>query len=357
MGLINKIKTTLKKATAASLIVLVVLLATRLDLMTANAAALTVLSDTLSNATVSTASNHSIRFTTPTGISGSATIVVTLPGSFNASAVSFTDVDILDGASNLPVAATPTGATWGFATTSATSFTFTNGSTVIAPGQVVTINIGTNATLGATGVNRIINDSATGTRPISIVAGADNGTTTVVLLSNSAVAVSATVNQSIAFSISSNSISFGSLSSSAAQYANSTTGSASDTVAHTLAVSTNGSTGYTLTVQGGTLTSLQNSADTIAAIGASPAVSSPGTNQFGIYATKSGGVNGTIATPYATASSFGYNATATTSATFASGTTVTATETYALHYLANITAETAAATYSTSLIYVATANY
>lgn len=357
MGLINKIKTTIRKATAVSLILLVVLLATRLDLMTVHAASLSVLSDTLSNATVSTASNHNIKFTTTSGIAGSATIVVTLPGSFNASSISFTDVDILDGASNLPVAATPSGATWGFATTSSTSFTFTNGSSAITAGHVVTINIGTNATLGATGTHQIVNDSATGTRSIGIVAGADNGTTTVFLLSNSAVAVSATVNQSISFSISSNSISFGTLSSSAAQYASSTTGSASDTVAHTLAVATNGSTGYTVTVQGATLTSQQNSSDTIAAIGASPAASSAGTDQFGIYATKSGGVNGTIATPYATASSFGYNATATTSATFASGSTPTATETYSLHYIANILATKPAGTYSTSLVYVATANY
>ena len=358
MGLINKIKTTAKKVTALSLIVLVVLLATRLDLMTAHAAALTAISDTLSNASVSTASNHTIVFTSPSGVASGGTITITLPGSFNASAVSFTDVDILDGASNLPVAATPSGSTWGFATTSATSMTFTNGTTVISPGHVITIKIGTNATLGATGVNQIINDSSTGTKSISIAGSfGDTGTATVVLVSNSTVAVSATVSQSIAFSISSNAISFGTLSSSAPQYANTSTGSASDTVAHTLAVSTNGSTGYTITVQGSTLTSLQNSADTIAAIGASPAVSSPGTDQFGIYATKSGGVNGTIATPYATASSFGYNATATTSATFASGTTPTATETYSLHYLANIIATRSAGTYSTSLVYVATANF
>ncbi len=357
MGLINTIKRITKKATAVSLIIFFLLLSTRLDLMTVHAASLSILSDTLSNATVSTASNHTIRFTTPTGITSGQTIVVTLPGSFNASSISFSDVDIFDDASNLPVAATPSGATWGFATTSATSFTFTNGTTSIAAGHVVTLNIGTNATLGGTGTHQIINDSATGTRPISIVAGADTGTTTVFLLSNSAVAVSATVNQSISFSISSNTISFGTLSSSAAQYANTSTGSSGDTVAHTLAVSTNGSTGYTVTVQGATLTSQQNSADTIAAIGASPTTSSPGSDQFGIYATKSGGVNGTIASPFATPSSFGYNATATTSATFASGSSATQTETYSLHYIANILATKPAGTYSTSLVYVGTANY
>lgn len=354
MSLIKK----LKKAVSLALIILFVLVSTRLDLMTAHAAALTSISDTLSNATVSTASNHTIVFTTPTGVGSGGTITITFPGSFNANSIAYTDVDILNGASNLPVAATPSGATWGFATTSATSMTFTNGTTVVAPGQVITIKIGTNATLGGTGVNQITNDTATGTKAITIAGTfGDTGTTTVFLVSNSAVAVSATVSQSIAFSISSNTINFGTLSSSAPQYANTSTGSGSDTVAHTLAVSTNGSTGYTVTVQGATLTSLQHPSDFIAAIGASPATSSAGSDQFGIYATKSGGVNGTIATPFATASSFGYNATATTSAIFASGTTPTATETYSLHYLANISATRPAGTYTTSLVYVATANF
>jgi hypothetical protein len=68
-------------------------------------------------------------------------------------------------------------------------------------------------------------------------------------------------------------------------------------------------------------------------------------------------VNGTINTPYATASSFGYTATATTSDIFASGSSSTATETYSLHYLANIAALTEAGTYSANLVYVGTSNF
>jgi hypothetical protein len=187
----------------------------------------------------------------------------------------------------------------------------------------------------------------------------DSGTTTVQIISNDTVQISATVLQTISFSISSNSINFGNLSAGSAKFASSTNtaGDAADTVAHSLAVSTNAPSGYSITVQGQTLTNQNNTAHTITPIGASPATSSAGSEQFGIYATKSGGVNGTIATPYATPSSFGYNATATTSATFASGTTPTGTETYSLHYLANITTTTEAGTYTASLIYVGTANF
>jgi hypothetical protein len=179
------------------------------------------------------------------------------------------------------------------------------------------------------------------------------------MLTDDAVQVNAVVPQTLTFSISSNSINFGNLSAVSAKFASSTNpaGDAADTVAHTLAIGTNAPSGYTITVQGQTLTSQQNAANTINAIGGTPAVSNPTTEQFGIYATKSGGVNGTIATAYATASSFGYNATATTSATFASGTSSTNTETYSLHYLANIAALTEAGTYSASLIYVGTSNF
>ena len=326
---------------------------------TAEAAALTTLSDTLSTAKISTLANHDISFVTPTGVASGGTIILTFPGSFSVAAgLTFTDIDVLDNGANVTLAAAPSVATWGAVRTSGTVITLTNGTTAVTAGHTIRIKIGTNATNQSTGVNQITNDTTTGTKAIAVSGTfGDTGSISVQLITDDTVAISATVAQSISFSISSNTIAFGTLDSAAARFANTSTGSASDVVAHTLAVSTNAPSGYTVTVQGGTLTSQQNSSNTITAIGASPAASSVGTAQFGIYATKSGGVNGTIATPYATASSFGYNATATTSATLASGTTPTATETYSLHYLANIAATTAAGTYATSLNYVATANF
>jgi hypothetical protein len=327
----------------------------------ANAAAITAASDTLSTVKINTASNHDISFVTPTGVASGQTIILTFQSDFSVNAsLDFTDIDVLDDATNVTLAAAPSGATWGAVRTSATVITLTNGTTAVTAGSVVRIKIGTNATNQSTGVRQITNTTTTGTKTVTVSGTfTDTGTISVQIVTDDTVAVTATVSQAITFSISTTTIAFGNLDSAAARYASSTGtgGSATDVAAHTLAVSTNGPTGYTITVRGATLTSAQNSANTITAIGASPATSAVGTEQFGIYATKSGGVNGTIATPYATASSFGYDAASTTATTFASGSSATAAETYSLHYLANIAAVTEAGSYSTTLNYVATANF
>ena len=52
--------------------------------VTATAASLTAVSDTLSSSKISTASSHTIKFTTPTGTSAAgATIIITFPSDFN----------------------------------------------------------------------------------------------------------------------------------------------------------------------------------------------------------------------------------------------------------------------------------
>ena len=90
----------------------------------------------------------------------------------------------------------------------------------------------------------------------------------------------------------------------------------------------------------------------------SPAASStPGTEQFGIRATVAGGTGATIDPTFAAATSYGYDATATTSALFASGTGSTNTSTYSLRYVANIAALTEAGTYVANMVYVTTANF
>ena len=330
-------------------------------------AALTGVSDTLSSAKVSTVSNHTIIFTTPSGIGAGSTTVLNFVNAGSDFGIpttfSYTDVDINDngpyiGSSTL--AAAPAGATWGVVRTSSTTITITNGTTPVTAGHTIYIRLGTNATNQSTGVNQIINATTTGSKTIGISGTMwDTGTSTVNIINNDTVVISAVVPQALTFSISSNAINFGNLGSGAPRYASSTAlGDSSDaTSSHNLQISTNAPSGYTITVQGQTLTSQQNPANTINAIGVTPATSAIGTEQFGIYATKSGGVNGTIDATFATVSSFGYDATATTSATFATGATPTNTETYLLHYIANIAALTEAGTYSASLIYVGTANF
>jgi hypothetical protein len=340
------------------------LLVSSLGFVTAFAASLSNMSDSLSSVKINTPSNHTLIFTTPTGIGSGSTTVITFQSDFAMDALlDFNDVDINIGGPYLgttTIAAAPSGATIGVVRTSSTTLTITNGTTIIPAASTVYVRIGTNAIFGSTGTHRITNTTTNGNKTIAVAGNmSDNGTTTVTILTDDSVVVSAVVPQSLSFSISSNSINFGDLNSASAKYASSTnsTGSTVDTTAHTLTVSTNAPSGYTITLQGQTLTSQQNIANTINAIGASPTTSATGTEQFGIYATKVGGVNGTIATPYATASSFGFTSTATTSATFASGSSSTGPEVYSLHYLANIAALTEAGTYSANLVYVGTANF
>lgn len=340
-------------------------LITTLGVSTAFAAALTSMSDTLSTAKINTAANHTIVFTTPTGIAAGSSTVITFQSDFAIpTGFSFADIDINIGGPTLASSTlgnTAAGTTLGIATTTST-ITITNGSIAIPALTTVYIRIGTNATFQSVGTFQIKNATTNGNKTVAVSGGTmfDAGTTTVDLLTNDAVAVNAVVPQSLTFSISSATIDFGNLTSASAKYASSTNtaGDTADTAAHSLAISTNAPSGYTITLQGQTLTSQQNPLNTITETGGTPAVSAPGTEQFGIYATKAGtGVNGTIASPYATASSFGYNATATTSATFASGSSSSATETYSLHYLANIAGVTEAGNYSTNLIYIGTSNF
>lgn len=338
------------------------LLVLSLSISSAYAAVLYSLSDTMSSVKINALSDHTFVFTTPTGISSGSSLIFTFPNSFSIPVgLTFADVDISTSTGQVTLAAVPIGATFGVVRTSANVLTITaSSSNVITPGTTVTVKIGTNATFQSVGTYQITNDSTLGNQPIGISGTfGDNGTTTVNLLSDDNVNINAVVPQSFTFSISTNSINFGNLSSVGAKYASSTNtgGDTVDTIAHTLDISSNSSSGYTITVRGQTLTSQQNASNTITQTGPSPAVSSPGSEQFGIYATVSGGIGGVIATPYVTPSSFGYDATATSSSVFASGSSSSGSTSYSLHYLANISSLTEAGNYSSNLIYVGTANF
>jgi hypothetical protein len=343
---------------------LAVLLLSSLTIMYVSAGAVTGFSDTLSTAKIATSSNHSFVFTTPTGIASGATVIFTFPSEFVIPAgLTFTDVDINNGsayAASSTLAAAPSGATVGVVRTSTSTLTITNGTTVISPGATVYVRVGTNATNQSTGSFQITNATTTGNKSIGLTGNfGDTGTTTVNMITDDTVNLNAVVPQSLTFTISSTSTYFGNLSSGSAKYASSTgvSGDAAETVAHTLGVSSNAPSGYTITVKGQTLTSLQNSANTIPAIGGTAASSTAGTSQFGLRVTASGGTGSTVASPYNFSTSYGYNATATTTATLATGSGATNTTTYSLYYVANIAALQEAGTYSAGLTYVATANF
>ena len=169
------------------------------------------------------------------------------------------------------------------------------------------------------------------------------------------ICATAGVSPTLSFSISDNSIGFGTLNASAAQYATGdTNGSASETVAHTISASTNATSGYVITAQGATLTSGGN---TVSAIGGTSAASSPGSEQYGIRISASGG-NGSVTSPYNHASNYAYAGTASTASQIASdpdGDDVTTT--YSIRYLGNISATTDAGSYTATMTYVITAAF
>jgi hypothetical protein len=207
----------------------------------------------------------------------------------------------------------------------------------------VQIEIGSNATSSGTGSTTIVNPSSATTSIITIGGSfGDTGSITANIIADDTVVVSATVQQSLTFVISTTTIYFGVLGSGAAKYASSTNpnGDANETIAHTLAVSTNAPSGYTISVRGQTLTSLQYASNTISAIGAAAASSTPNTEQFGMRATSTGGTGANIDTTYSFATSYGYDATATTTSVLATGSGATNTTTYGLRYVANISGTT-----------------
>jgi hypothetical protein len=333
----------------------------------AYAAALTTLSDTQSSVKVSALSDHTIQFVTPSGISAAQTLVVTFPVGWSIGANGTTSFAFAtstsatcSGFTDALINSSASGLTWGVATTT-TTVTITSGTAVVPANRCIQIRMGSNAT--ANGTTSITNPSSATSSVITIGGGtfADTGSITTNIITNDTVSMTGTVSQSLSFTISTSTIYFGTLSNSFPKYASSTnpSGDTSEPVngAHNLQIGTNAPSGYTITVRGQTLTSQQNSANTIDAIGSTPAMSSFGTEQFGIRATVSGGTGFTVNSTYASTTAYGYNGTATSSSVLATGSGSTNTTTYSLRYLANISALTEAGTYAANLVYVATANF
>ena len=331
------------------------------------AAALSTLSDTQSSVKINTLSDHTIQFVTPSGISATQAVSITFPVGWNLGGLGATSTDFATSTSAscsgfadaLLANGAASGLSWGVATTSQ-SITITSGTAVVPANRCVQIRLGSNAIFQASGTSQITNPSSATSSILNISAGADSGQITVNIITDDTVAMTGTVNQSLSFVISTSTIYFGTLGTGGAKFASSTNtaGDVAETIAHTLAVGTNAPSGFTLSVRGQTLTSLQNASNTISAIGGTAASSTPpGTEQFGFRASESGGTNVTVSPPYSFSTSYGYSATATTSATLAVGTGSTPVSTLSLRYVTNIAAITEAGTYAANLIYVATANF
>jgi hypothetical protein len=336
----------------------------------ATAANLTSMKDTLSPASgafnaekAATVANHTIVFTTPTGVANSTTgaIVLTFDNSTSIPVgLTFADIDLDDDGTPITLAGTAGASTYKVVRTSATVLTFdsqTSG-TAIAGGSVITIRIGTNATTGGTGTFQITNGSA-GTTLLTISgAFGDTGTIGIPIIADDVVLINALVQPSISFSVSDNAIFFGNLRTAGACFAQGTDPGAvtcpqtAEIEALNLQAGTNASSGYIITAQGDTLKSGGNSITALAVNTAS----SPASEQFGMRINITSGT-GTATAPYA-ASGYAWTPTASTAVQVASATGApSATTIYSVRYLANIAAVTEAGTYTASHTYVATATY
>ena len=170
------------KRVIATLLALAVVMWTIGFYSTAEAANITSVSDLMSDTSPAASSNHTITFTSYTGVpSTGGTITITFPTGFSLSGVTPADIGLSVGGTAQTVASTPTGTTWGAGVTGQT-ITLTDGSSGVTAGQQVIVTIGTNT---SGGTNQITNPTPTNgdqSFEISISAGTDNGYTRVVIL-------------------------------------------------------------------------------------------------------------------------------------------------------------------------------
>lgn len=166
----------------------------------AHAAQLTTVSDLISDSRPSVVANHTITFTTPTGITAGQTLTVTFPAGFSMGSVAFGDVDLAINSVEQTLAATPSGATWG-AAVSGQVLTLTSGSGTASAGHVIVVKIGTNASTGGAGVNQITNHATSNASYVISIGGtmADAAALRIALID--AVTVSASVDTSLTFTV------------------------------------------------------------------------------------------------------------------------------------------------------------
>lgn len=321
-------------------------------------------------------SDHEIQFTTPSGVASTETIVITMPSDFDGAndgdgALDESDVDFFidgdpdqtcDGSAQTLVASGPGASEWSavFSGTENRVLTLTSGgaSAIVGAGSEVCIQIGENAT-GGSANSQYANPSVSGAYTLSLTAGSDSGDISVSIIDNDRVTITAEVTETITFALADNEIGFGNLTNANARFATGTdpygANGPTSTSAHNMTVSTNGSTGYEITYLGSTLTN--QASDTIpAATITTDEDGTPNSEQFAIGFTTDG--DATIVSAYDQEDpTFNYSFVVDTETPFIYENVPTATETISAFYLANISGITPAGSYSTSITYVATANF
>lgn len=202
---VNPTSVGISQRVVATLVACAVVLASIGYYTTAQAANLVNVSDTLTDSDLNVVSNHTIAYTIPTGSPGvlasGGTFTITFPAGFTMGSVAVTDIDLkIAGTDQTLVAGAAGAGNWGY-TRSGQVMTFTAGSGVSAAAtNAIEFQIGTNATFGSAGANRITNPNAVGSVELQMTAGtADSGRTRVAIIDN--VLVSAIVDTTFTFTI------------------------------------------------------------------------------------------------------------------------------------------------------------
>jgi hypothetical protein len=313
----------------------------------AYAAGLTSVSDSASRLKASTASNHAISFVTPTGVSAGQTMTVTFPAGFTMSSILFSDVDLADNGTDVTLAGTPSGATWG-AAVSGQVLTLTSGTGTIVSGHTVTIEIGTNATFTSTGVNQITNHATPATYVVSVGGTmADSGQYALSIVTDDQIPVTAVVAPSLTFTVANTLLDLGTISTSAV----STTGY------NNITLGTNAHNGYTISIKDigdGTSPGLNSSA-AAHRIASATGTLVGGAEGYGANCNKVSGSGACVFADGTTQNVTGLTLAGTTFASYASK--PTATDTFQVRVKAAIAATTEAGAYVDTLTLIGTANF
>lgn len=239
----------------------------------AEAANVTTYSNTLSASAPSVVSDHTITFTTPTGIAEGETITIDFSdGPFVIGSVDETDIDVLNNTTDYNVAATCGASDQVSAVFAATTLTITvcagDGGAIAANGTT-TIKIGSNATFtgdSGDGDAQLTNPTA-GSYQIPITAGAsDVGETRVAIVDT--VTVTASVDTLFTFTVTGvaggqtvNGTTTGATTTSTAIPFGELEVNVASTAAQDLSVITNASNGFVVTVTSDGQLSSENGAD------------------------------------------------------------------------------------------------
>ena len=300
------------------------------------AATLTNISDTLTRLKAAEVADHTINFTTSSGIQAADTVVITFPaGSFSMGASPTVTI-----ADNGGTAGAPASAAWSTPVLTITA----DADSTVAAGHTATITIAS------------VTNPAIGTYLAAITGTfGDTGSFATAIITEDQIAVTASIDPTLTFTVATTTLALGTL----------TSGSVSTAGPNTITIASNSSRGYSITIRdagSGSAAGLYNSVSAKLIPSATAAVSA-GTENYGGTCDVSGSPTGTCSFP--TNASGNVNklggVTYGTSATFASlaaGSKPTSGgDSYSLRVRAAIATTTDSGSYADTLTVIGTMNF